>query len=189
MENTIINGLLAQLDDEQDSDRRAEIIRKLGEYPEPQVIKKLWDLRNNLESESDDFVQYEIKLSLHKAATQKVLTPIGIDFFLDNLEVFQSKDNNSQAPKVLIDADLIEEFLLRNQTTLNREAARVMGLVLEGKINPYIGEMGLIQIWHSMKNLRLFGNCYAMDGGYKGWNPYIERHLAIFVNCFLSRAN
>jgi hypothetical protein len=36
---------------------------------------------------------------------------------------------------------------------------------------------------------RLFGNCYAMDGGYKGWNPYIERHLAIFVNCFLSRAN
>jgi len=29
----------------------------------------------------------------------------------------------------------------------------------------------------------LFGLCYAMDGGYKGWNPYIERHLAIFVNC------
>ncbi|MDB9393673.1 pentapeptide repeat-containing protein [Microcystis aeruginosa] len=150
----IINGLLAQLEKEQDSDIRAEIIRKLGEYPEPQVIKKLWDLRNNLESESDDFVQYEIKLSLHKAATQKVLTPIGIDFFLDNLEVFQSKDNNSQAPKVLIDADLMEEFFLRNQTTLNREATRVMGLVLEGKINPYIGEMGLIQIWHSMKNIK-----------------------------------
>jgi hypothetical protein len=35
----------------------------------------------------------------------------------------------------------------------------------------------------------LFGLCYAMDGGYKGWNPYIERHLAIFVNCFCSRAN
>jgi hypothetical protein len=35
----------------------------------------------------------------------------------------------------------------------------------------------------------LFGFCYAMDGGYKGWNSYIERHLAIFVNCFLSRAN
>jgi len=35
----------------------------------------------------------------------------------------------------------------------------------------------------------LFGLCYAMDGDYKGWNPYIERHLAIFVNCFLSRAN
>ncbi len=31
---------------------------------------------------------------------------------------------------------------------------------------------------------RLFGLCYAMDGGYKGWNRYIERHLAIFVNCF-----
>ncbi|WP_212567849.1 hypothetical protein RVR34_02005 [Microcystis aeruginosa FBCC-A68] len=33
-------------------------------------------------------------------------------------------------------------------------------------------------------NPRLFGLCYAMDGGYKGWNRYIERHLAIFVNCF-----
>ncbi len=38
-------------------------------------------------------------------------------------------------------------------------------------------------------NFWLFGLCYAMEGGYKGWNPYIERHLAIFVNCFLSRAN
>ncbi|ARI80053.1 hypothetical protein BH695_0772 [Microcystis aeruginosa PCC 7806SL] len=37
--------------------------------------------------------------------------------------------------------------------------------------------------------LRLFGLCYAMNGGYKGWNPYIERHLAIFVNYFRSRAN
>ncbi len=37
---------------------------------------------------------------------------------------------------------------------------------------------------------RLFGLCYAMDGGYKGWNPYRERHLAIFVNCFyLERTN
>ncbi|GBL14227.1 secreted effector protein PipB [Microcystis aeruginosa NIES-1211] len=147
----IINGLLAQLDNEQNSDHRAEIIRKLGEYPEPQVIKKLWDLRNNLENESDDFVQYEIKLSLRKVTNHP---SINIDFFLGNLEVFQLKDNNSQAPKVLIDADLIEEFLLRNQTTLNRESTRVMGLVLEGKINPYIGEMGLIQIWHSMKNLK-----------------------------------
>ncbi|TRU20896.1 MAG: leuA allosteric domain protein [Microcystis aeruginosa Ma_QC_B_20070730_S2] len=147
----IINGLLAQLDNKQDSDHRAEIIRKLGEYPDPQVIKTLWDLRNNLENESDDFVQYEIKLSLHKVTTHP---RINIDFFLDNLEVFQSKDNNSQAPKVLIDADLIEEFLLRNQTTLNGEATRVMGLVLEGKINPYIGEMGLIEIWHNIKNLK-----------------------------------
>ena len=29
-----------------------------------------------------------------------------------------------------------------------------------------------------------------MDGGYKGCNPYIERHLAIFVNFFdLERTN
>ena len=29
-----------------------------------------------------------------------------------------------------------------------------------------------------------FGLCYAMDWGYRGWNPYVEKHLAIFVNCF-----
>ncbi len=29
-----------------------------------------------------------------------------------------------------------------------------------------------------------------MDGGYKEWNPYIERRLAIFVNYFcLERTN
>jgi hypothetical protein len=39
-------------------------------------------------------------------------------------------------------------------------------------------------------NLRLFGLCYAMDGGYKGWNPYIERHLAILSIVFaLERTN
>jgi hypothetical protein len=35
-----------------------------------------------------------------------------------------------------------------------------------------------------LQKLRFFGLCYAMDGGYKGCNPYIERHLAIFVNYF-----
>ena len=146
----IINGLLTQLENEQDSDRRAEIMRKLGDSPEAEVIKTLWNLRNNLEKEDDPFVQYEIKLSLHKVTSHP---DINIDFFLENFKVFQSKDNTSQAPKVLVDADLIEEFLLRNETILNREATRVMGLVLEGKINPYIGEMGLIKIWHNIKNL------------------------------------
>ncbi|MFN9965154.1 MAG: hypothetical protein ACK52F_00080 [bacterium] len=38
--------------------------------------------------------------------------------------------------------------------------------------------------------LWLFGLCYEMDGGYKGWNPYIERHLEIFIKYFcLERAN
>ncbi|ROH98349.1 hypothetical protein ED562_18265 [Microcystis aeruginosa FACHB-524] len=36
---------------------------------------------------------------------------------------------------------------------------------------------------------RFFGLCYAMDGVYNKCNPYIERHLAIFVNCFRSRTN
>jgi hypothetical protein len=47
----------------------------------------------------------------------------------------------------------------------------------------------LKNLWYVDIDLWLFGLCYAMEGGYKGWNPYIERHLAIFVNCFLSRAN
>ena len=38
--------------------------------------------------------------------------------------------------------------------------------------------------YYSGKKKRFFGFCYAMDGGYKGCNPYIERHLAIFVNYF-----
>ena len=154
---TIINPpkLLRELKKQSsDSDRRASIIRKLGDCSEPEVIKTLWNLRNNLEEEGDPFVQHDIKLSLHKVTTQEVSTTIGIDFFLDNLEVFQSKDNNSQAPKVLIDADLIEEFLLRNETILNRDSTKVMGLVLEGKINPYIGKIGLINIWHSFKSLK-----------------------------------
>ena len=145
-----ISCLLNKLQGEQDSDRRASIIRKLGDCPEPEVIKTLWNLRNNLEKEDDPFAQYEIKLSLHKVTSHP---DVNIDFFLENLEIFQSKENTSQAPKVLIDADPIEEFLLRNETILNREATMVMGLVLEGKINPYVGKMGLINIWHSIKDL------------------------------------
>ena len=38
----------------------------------------------------------------------------------------------------------------------------------------------ILILWSEEDN-GLFGNCYAMDGGYKGWNPYRERHLAIFV--------
>ena len=154
--------LLAQLKNEQDRDRRAGIIRKIGQYypesqatqiSELQVIKTLLNLGNYVDS--DDFFKYEIKLSLHKISYKIAAhSDVDIDFFLKNLAIFQSQENTSQAPKVLIDADLIEEFLLRNQTTLNREATRVMGLVLEGKINPYIGEMGLIKIWYNIKNLK-----------------------------------
>ena len=151
--------LLDQLQNERDSDRRTSIIRKLGDCPEPEVIKMLWNLRNNLDNENDTFVQYEndtfvqyeIKLSFHKVTSHP---DVNIDFFLENLEVFQAKDNASHAPKVLIDDDLIEEFLLRNETILNRESTMIMALVLDGKINPYIGKMGLINIWHSVKSLK-----------------------------------
>jgi hypothetical protein len=53
---------------------------------------------------------------------------------------------------------------------------------LEKVVNQLLNEGGLIIKWS--RKLRLFGLCYAMDGGYKGCNPYIERHLAIFDNCF-----
>ncbi|CCI27674.1 hypothetical protein [Microcystis aeruginosa] len=39
------------------------------------------------------------------------------------------------------------------------------------------------------QQLGFFGLSYAIDGSYKGWNLYRERHWAIFVNCFLSKAN
>ncbi|MFN6215849.1 MAG: LamG domain-containing protein [Microcystis sp.] len=69
--------------------------------------------------------------------------------------------------------------ILNNGKTQNKLTLRIVN-VLKDKSIPLIPDS---------KGDRLFGLCYAMEGGYKGWNPYIERHLAIFVNCFLSRAN
>jgi 16S rRNA C1402 (ribose-2'-O) methylase RsmI len=83
-------ALLEKLKSEQNNARRAEIIRELGDSSEAQVMKTLWSLRNDLEKESDDRVKREIKLGLHKITTQKFLTQINIDFFLETLEVFKS---------------------------------------------------------------------------------------------------
>jgi len=53
-----------------------------------------------------------------------------------------------------------------------------------------VGEWGVGIMNYELSIIeRFFGLCDAMDWGYKGWNPYVERHLAIFVNCFLSIAN
>ncbi|WP_260441174.1 Rpn family recombination-promoting nuclease/putative transposase [Microcystis aeruginosa] len=56
----------------------------------------------------------------------------------------------------------------------------------EGKLEtiPLLVKLGLNEEQIARELNRLFGLCYAMDGGYKGWNPYVEKHLAIFVNCF-----
>jgi uncharacterized protein YjbI with pentapeptide repeats len=151
-----LDELLDQLENERDSDRRADIIRKLGDSPEPKVIKTLWDLRNNLEKEDDSFVQYEIKLTLHKVTSHP---DINIDFFLENLEVFQLKESASQTPKFLIDGDLILEFLLREKTNLSRDATKVVELILNGKINPHIGKNGLKSIWSYVTELK--GREYA----------------------------
>jgi len=35
-----------------------------------------------------------------------------------------------------------------------------------------------------MNAVLIFGLCYAMDGGYKGWNPYRERHCFDFGQLF-----
>lgn len=150
-----VSELLSELKDEQNSDRRAYIIRKLGDYPEPEVIKTLWDLRNNLDNEDDDFVQYEIKLSLHKVTEHST---IDFDFFLKNLAVFKPKENKSSSSKIVIDADLILEFLLRDNTT-NRDSIKVIELILTGRIDPYIGKNGLRNIWFEIQELR--GKEYA----------------------------
>jgi hypothetical protein len=38
--------------------------------------------------------------------------------------------------------------------------------------------MGSYNIW-------FFGLCYAMDGGYKGWNPYARKAFGDFCQLFL----
>ena len=51
----------------------------------------------------------------------------------------------------------------------------------------YTGE---VRFYQTILVIWLFGLCYAMNGGYRGCNPCIERHLAIFVNYFcLERTN
>ncbi|NES69768.1 MAG: hypothetical protein F6K24_33410, partial [Okeania sp. SIO2D1] len=106
------SDLIAKSQQECDVDERANWIRALGERTEPKVIKLLWDLRNNMENE-EPFVQYEIKLSLRKVTNH---SSVGIDMFLENLSVFPNNKKTSQAPKILIDSNILEEFLLRNKT-------------------------------------------------------------------------
>ncbi|GFZ90533.1 pentapeptide repeat-containing protein [Okeania sp. KiyG1] len=147
--------LIALLQQECDVEKRANWIRTLGERIEPKVIKLLWDLRNNMENE-DPFIQYEIKLSLRKVTNDP---SVGIDMFLDNLSVFQIQKKNSQAPKILIDSNILEEFLLRNKTTINQDVTKVVEWVLSDKINPYLGKNGVENLWSRVKNLR--GQEYA----------------------------
>ncbi|NEO58071.1 MAG: leuA allosteric domain protein [Okeania sp. SIO3B5] len=147
--------LIAKLQQERDVEERANWIRALGERIEPEVIKLLWDLRNNMENE-DPFVQYEVKLSLHKVTNH---SSVGIDMFLENLSVFQTNKKVFQGPKILIDSNILEEFLLRNKTTMNQDVTKVVEWVLSEKINPYVGKNGVENLWSRVKNLR--GQEYA----------------------------
>ncbi|NEN93970.1 MAG: HEAT repeat domain-containing protein, partial [Okeania sp. SIO3H1] len=149
------SDLITKLQQECDVDERANWIRALGERIEPEVIKLLWNLRNNMENE-EPFVQYEIKLSLRKVTNH---SSVGIDMFLDNLSVFQTEKKNSQAPKILIDSNILEEFLLRNKTTMNQDVTKVVEWVLSEKINPYVGKNGVENLWSRVKYLR--GKEYA----------------------------
>lgn len=149
------SDLIAKLQQEPDLDKCANWIRALGERIEPEVIKLLWNLRNDMKNE-EPFVQYEIKLSLHKLTNH---SSVGINMFLNNLSVFQSQEKKSQAPKILIDSHILEEFLLRNKTTMNQDVTKVVEWVLSEKINPYIGKNGVENLWSRVKNLR--GQEYA----------------------------
>ena len=55
--------------------------------------------------------------------------------------------------------------------------------MIEQQVVPFL-QVEMLKDPNFPQEIRFFGFCYAMDGGYKGWNPYIERHLAIFVNYF-----
>ncbi|EAZ88375.1 pentapeptide repeat-containing protein, partial [Crocosphaera chwakensis] len=142
--------LLNNLQEEVDIDRRAEIIRKLGECPTPEVIKTLWTLRNNIESE-DPFVQYEINLSLHKLLKNP---DINISFFLANFEIFQPREENKEALKMLIDGNTIEEFFLRDNQTFKKDFNKLMRSIFNGKINPYIGKDGLTNVWNRIQEIK-----------------------------------
>ena len=146
--------LIDFLDNVSDRITRAAIVVSLANFPLPKVIKTLWNLRNR--NDEDPMVQNEIKRSL------KILMnddSANIEMFLDNLEIFQRKRNSSKSIKILIDANLIDEFLLRGKNIYNQDAINVVQHVLSENIIGYLGEIGLRNIWITSKAMK--GKEYA----------------------------
>ncbi|TRV43212.1 MAG: hypothetical protein EWV53_14810 [Microcystis panniformis Mp_MB_F_20051200_S9] len=67
----------------------------------------------------------------------------------------------------------------------NIDLIRLILLDLEKEIEVDLSSYSDNEVnYHKALLIGFFGLCYAMDGGYKRWNPYRERHWTIFVNCF-----
>ena len=148
-----ISELIESLNHEQDIDKRSRIIRRLGECGEPEALKCLLKLKCDLEKENE-FIQYEIKLSLRQLIEDKQLlnnSELNVDFILDHLTIGHNPEETSNLPRILIDSHLLEEYVLRSRTTLFYNAAKVIDYIFSAKIAPYIGVKGVRQIWSSLK--------------------------------------
>ena len=64
--------LIQNCENEQDIDNRSRIIRKLGECNNIQALEYLYKLKRNMDKE-DDFIQYEIQLSLQNLINNQQL--------------------------------------------------------------------------------------------------------------------
>ena len=168
-----ISVLIESLKNEKNIDNRSRIIRRLGECDEPEVLIHLFKLKSHLDEE-DEFIQYEIQLSLNKLINNEKLlddTELNVDFILDNLvsddnfEIVNRSQKSSEVPHILIDSNLFEEFLLRTQTTLFYDAKKVVKYILSGKIKPYIAVKGFRHIWSSLKEHKgqQFANKFVLE--------------------------
>ncbi len=94
--------------------------------------------------------------------------------------------NRSNDLRDIYDNDpmVLPMIMIRNlDRTINPDGIAKIKAIIEKRTQQFLPTKKLeTDIFESQEVL--FGLCYAMDGGYKGCNPYIERHLAIFVNCF-----
>ena len=162
--------LIQNCENEQDIDNRSRIIRKLGECNNIQALEYLYKLKRNMDKE-DDFIQYEIQLSLQNLINNQQLLnnpELNVDFILEKLvssQVNEPFQQSSDPPHILIESNLLEEFLLRDETTLFREANEVMEYILSGQLNPYMGFKGVRQIWSSLKEHKgqIFANQLVLE--------------------------
>ncbi|MEL4894198.1 pentapeptide repeat-containing protein, partial [Crocosphaera sp. Alani8] len=154
--NRDMSLLIEGIKNEQDIDKRSHYIRKLDEYYGLQALPFFLEMKQNIDQE-DEFIKYEIELSLQKAIKNPYLN---VDFILENLvtednyKAFERLQQSPDIPRILIDSNLLEEFLLREKTTRFDDANQVIEYILSGKIHSCIGVKGVRYIWSSMREHR-----------------------------------
>jgi uncharacterized protein YjbI with pentapeptide repeats len=91
------------------------------------------------------------------AQTAKAISPVQNEDPFEqilNYKIFSQEKNNKNCPKVLIDASLILDILLDRPFIFLDDALEIMNLVLAEKLNGYIAELGLHNIWKITKKLK-----------------------------------